>query len=296
MDALKVVDLCKHYPGFDLKDVSFSVKRSRITGFIGRNGAGKSTTLKCLEGAVHPDSGSIAYFGMPFAGNESTSKKRVGFELGAADFYRSKRLSTIADVTKRFYHDWNESAYRDYCQLFALEQSKRVKELSDGMRVKFTLALALSHGPELLVLDEPTSGLDPASRDEILDIFLDMSREKGIGILFSTHITSDLEKCADDILYLQNGRLVGDGPLEAFKDRYAVMPAEEAKRQDVPILGIRKTSLGESALVPSSCGKGSKATLDDIMTHLPPSPSAPVAKGASGRNEPSGNPAIGADE
>lgn len=194
---VEVVGLCKHYPEFTLSDVSFSVEAGSITGFIGRNGAGKSTTLKCLEGSVHPDGGSIAYFGSPFAGHESEAKRRIGFELGGADFYRTKRVAQIAQVTRRFYDNWDEASYAKYCKLFNIDQGKRVKELSQGMRVKFTLALALSHRSQLLVLDEPTSGLDPASREEVLDIFLTLARQQGTGVLFSTHITSDLDKCAD---------------------------------------------------------------------------------------------------
>ena len=170
-----VTGLCKRYPEFTLSDVSFSVEAGSITGFIGRNGAGKSTTLKCLEGSVHPDAGSIAYFGAPFAGHEEQAKRRIGFELGGADFYRTKKVAQIARVTRRFYDDWDEAAYARYCKLFNINQDKRVKELSQGMRVKFTLALALSHRSQLLVLDEPTSGLDPASREEVLDIFLTLA-------------------------------------------------------------------------------------------------------------------------
>ena len=182
---LEVRHLTKHYPGFTLDDITFAIAPGRITGFIGRNGAGKSTTLKCVEGAVHPDSGTIAYFGRPFAGNEHFAKQRTGFEL------------------------------------------------------------ALSHHAQLLILDEPTSGLDPASREEVLDILMDAAHRENAGVLFSTHITSDLDKCADDILYLRDGKLVGSGPLAAFKARYAVAP------------------------LPSDAGIGHPATLEDIMTHLP---------------------------
>ncbi len=264
---VEVVGLCKHYPEFTLSDVSFSVEAGSITGFIGRNGAGKSTTLKCLEGSVHPDGGSIAYFGSPFAGHESEAKGRIGFELGGADFYRTKRVAQIAQVTRRFYDNWDEGSYTKYCKLFNIDQGKRVKELSQGMRVKFTLALALSHRSQLLVLDEPTSGLDPASREEVLDIFLTLARQQGTGVLFSTHITSDLDKCADSIVYIDNGRIVGSGSLQGFKDAYRVVPLDQAQTAGAAILGTRLTAGGGTALVPSDTGIGSPATLDDIMTH-----------------------------
>ena len=264
---LRVEDLVKSYPAFELRNVSFSVEAGTITGFIGRNGAGKSTTLKCLEGAVHPDGGTIEYFGKPYLGNEDTIKEQVGFELNSADFYRTKRLSLIANVTSNFYSNWSDDAYARYCKLFNLDQKKRIMDLSQGMRVKFALALALSHNAKLLILDEPTSGLDPASREEVLDILLKLARSENVGVLFSTHITSDLEKCASNILYIDNGNIIGKGSLSEFKDHYRVAPLDAAKRADAPIYGIRETANGTSALVPARSGIGDPATLDDIMTH-----------------------------
>lgn len=275
MELLRVEGLTKRYPGFSLTDVSFGVEEAHITGFIGRNGAGKTTTLKCIEGAVHPDAGEVFYFGQPFQGHEAQVKRLTGFALGAADFYRTKRLSRIANVTSRFYPNWNPSAFEDYCRRFGLDPNKRVKELSQGMRVKFALALALSHGARLLVLDEPTSGLDPVSRAELLGILLDLARNQGVGVLFSTHITTDLEACADEILYLQDGTLIAQGPLADFEARYAVAPASSARARGVPILGLRRMATGETALVSADYQLGKPATLEDIMTHTPhPSPHA----------------------
>lgn len=264
---VQATGLVKRYPSFLLDDVSLSVNPGSITGFIGRNGAGKSTTLKCLEGSVHPDAGTISYFGQPFAGNEDKAKRRVGFELSGADFYRTKRVATIAAVTSHFYPSWDQTAFEGYCRTFSVDPRKRVKELSQGMRVKFALALALSHRSRLLVLDEPTSGLDPASREELLDIFLRLAREDGVGILFSTHITSDLDKCADSIIYIDGGRIVGSGKLKTFKARFSVALLAEAQREQASILGIRHAVSGDTALVPASAGIGHPATLDDIMTH-----------------------------
>lgn len=261
--------LCKRYDHFALKDVSITVEPGSITGFIGRNGAGKSTTLRCLEGAVHPDAGQIRYFGLPFEGHENEVKQHIGFELGGADFYRTKRVSDIASVTRRFYKDWDERAYTTYCQQFCLDQNQRLRELSQGMRVKFTLALALSHHARLLILDEPTSGLDPASREEVLDIFLTLAHSQSTGVLFSTHITSDLDKCADAIVYIKDGHVVDSGSLMAFKDRYRVVNLAQAQAAGMPVLGTRRTTQGTTALVAaSSCNKGERATLDDIMTHI----------------------------
>lgn len=264
---VRVEGLTKRYPAFALEDVSFEVNPGSITGFIGRNGAGKSTTLKCLEGSVHPDAGAVHYFGRPFAGHEDEAKRQIGFELSGADFYRTKRVRTIAAITRRFYPDWDQDAFDGYCRRFAIDQRKRVKELSRGMCVKFALALALSHRSRLLVLDEPTSGLDPASRDELLDIFLRLARREGVGILFSTHITSDLETCADHIIYIDDGRIVGAGELAAFKDSYRVAPLGEAQATCAAIIGIRRSVSGDTALVSVSAGIGAPASLDDIMTH-----------------------------
>lgn len=142
---------------------------------------------------VHPDAGEALFFGRPLSADEFGVKQAVGFASGGFGFYPLKRLRTVTDVTRRFYPSWDETAYRRYLALFALDENKRVKELSEGMKVKYALALALSHRARLLVLDEPTSGLDPVSRDELLEIFLQLAQDEGISILFSTHITSDLE-------------------------------------------------------------------------------------------------------
>ena len=207
MNVLSVRGLCKRYGSFALRDVSFDVAPGSITGFIGRNGAGKTTTLKSLLDFVHPDAGEALFFGRPLSADEFGVKQAVGFASGGFGFYPLKRLRTVTDVTRRFYPSWDETAYRRYLALFALDENKRVKELSEGMKVKYALALALSHRARLLVLDEPTSGLDPVSRDELLEIFLQLAQDEGISILFSTHITSDLEKCADHIVYLRRGEV-----------------------------------------------------------------------------------------
>lgn len=264
---LEVEGLTKHYPSFSLEDVSFRVEPGRITGLIGRNGAGKSTTLKCLEGAVRPDDGTVTYFGAPFEGHETTAKQQIGFELGGADFYRTKRVSDIAAVTQRFYESWDPRTFTEYCELFSIDTRKRVRELSQGMCVKFVLALALSHRCRLLILDEPTSGLDPASRDEVLDIFLTLARKANVGILFSTHITSDLEKCADDIIHIEDGRVVEAGSMNKVTGAYRIAPLNKARADKAEVLGVRLSVSGDTALVPAASGIGRPATLDDIMTH-----------------------------
>ena len=214
-NVLEIRGLCKEYPKFRLEDVSFSVPRACIMGFIGRNGAGKTTTLKSILNLVHASSGEICYFGMDLRGNEQEIKRRIGYAGGAVDYYKRKKIRDIVAVTKSFYPNWDEEAYRKYMSAFDLDESKSPSQLSEGMKVKLNLCLSLSHRAELLILDEPTSGLDPVSRDELLDIF-DVLRGKGVAVLFSTHITSDLDKCADSITYIKNGRILASEPMESY--------------------------------------------------------------------------------
>lgn len=217
MDALlKIEGLCKRYPGFALEDVSFSLAPGRIMGLIGKNGAGKSTTLKAALNMVSPQSGTVTMFGQDFYRHEKECRQRVGVVFGGIDFYPLKRLSAITAVTRRFYADWDEERYRAYLRRFSLDESRKFKELSNGMKVKYLLALALSHRAELLILDEPTSGLDPVSREELTHIFRHIVKTEGCAILFSTHITSDLDRCADDITYIQNGQVLQSADRETF--------------------------------------------------------------------------------
>ena len=212
---LEVEGLCKAYPGFSLGPVSFSVEAGSIMGFIGRNGAGKTTTLKSVLNLVRPDSGAVRYFGRELKGNEGAVKQRVGYAGGAVNYYPRKKIAHILAVTRRFYDNWDEAANRRYLDIFSIDPQKSPRELSEGMRVKLNLAVALSHRAELLILDEPTSGLDPVSREELLEIFT-LLREQGVAILFSTHITSDLDKCADHITYIRRGKLVASQRMDAF--------------------------------------------------------------------------------
>ena len=215
MSIAEVKNLTKTYPSFKLDNISFRLEEGKITGFIGRNGAGKTTTIKSMLNLVHCDSGSVEFFGMPLNSNESQIKKRIGYSSGTVNWYPKKAIGDIACITKRFYDTWDENVYRKYMKMFELDESKSPSELSEGMKVKFNLLLALSHGAMILILDEPTSGLDPFSRDELLDIFEEL-KHNGTSIFFSTHITSDIEKCADNILYLSKGRIEADSGKEDF--------------------------------------------------------------------------------
>lgn len=206
MSIVKVKNICKTYPAFRLKDVSFTLDEGTITGFIGRNGAGKTTTIKSMLNLIHTDSGEITYFDLPLLEHEKEIKQRIGYSTGTVTWYPRKTIREIVDVTRSFYSTWDGEAYRKYLSMFGLDETKKPMELSEGMKVKFNLLLALSHKAEVLILDEPTSGLDPFSRDELLELF-ETLKDHGVTILFSTHITSDLEKCADSIIYIRNGEI-----------------------------------------------------------------------------------------
>ena len=220
MNVLEIQDLCKTYPGFYLDNVSFSVEQGSVMGFIGRNGAGKTTTLKSVLNLDRPEAGEIRYFGLDLAKHEGEIKKRIGYAGGAVDYYKRKKIRELVAVTRTFYDNWDESEYRRFLNLFSLDENKTPAQLSEGMRVKLNLTLALSHKAELLILDEPTSGLDPVSREELLEAFRYL-RDQGVSVLFSTHITSDLEKCADHITYIAKGRLIASSPLADFLRRSA---------------------------------------------------------------------------
>lgn len=227
MEILKVENLLKKYPKFTLDNVSFSLRQGEIMGFIGRNGAGKTTTLKTIMHLVRLDGGSIEAFGKEFTADELTNRKRIAFSLGGVNFFPFKTVEKLTEVTARFYPTWDQSKFEHYLKVFEIDQKKKIKELSEGMKTKYSLAIALSHNAELLILDEPTSGLDPVSRDEILYIFKQLVSDGKRSVLFSTHITSDLEKCADTITYIRNGKLVvANMTKEEFISAYKLVEIE----------------------------------------------------------------------
>ena len=269
---LTVRGLCKNYPAFRLEDVSFTLEAGAITGFIGRNGAGKTTTINAMLSFVRPDAGKIEFFGLPFPENDREIKQKIGFVSAGMTYYTRKKLSVITKVTKSFYPEWDDGKYRQYMDRFGLSEGKTPAELSNGMKIKYALALALSHGAELLILDEPTSGLDPVSREELVEIFLRL-KDEGKTVFFSTHITSDLEKCADRILFLQEGRLKADDTLDGFQDAWRIA---ECGKEIPPELkqaarGCCRVRDGYTVLIrkEDAAGSGARtASLEEIMIHL----------------------------
>ena len=277
MECLRVNDLCKKYEAFYLDHVSFSLEEGKITGFIGRNGAGKTTTLKSMLNMVHPDSGTLSFFGLNFKDNEEEIKRNIGFVSGGVNFYPRKKIKTITDVTKKFYKAWDETAYQKYMKLFNLDENKTPSELSEGMKVKYSIVLALSHHAKLLMLDEPTSGLDPVSRDDLLDVFLQLMEEEKVTILFSTHITSDLEKCADNIVYIKEGKIFFKGKQDDFLKMYKtveISTPDLVEHLEGKLIGCKKNRNGYSAIIkttdlpiPESVIL-KDADLETIMVHI----------------------------
>lgn len=217
--VLQIHDLIKQYPAFTLGPVSLEIPEGSVTGLIGRNGAGKTTLIKSILRIVRPDSGEIRFFGQEITASEESIKQQIGYAGGAVQYYSRKKIRSILEVTKRFYPAWDDAACRRYMDIFSLDENKTPGQLSEGMKVKLSITIALSHGAKLLILDEPTSGLDPVSRDELLDILSALSAQ-GISILYSTHITSDLDKCADHIVYIRKGRLVAADEKQSFLNAF----------------------------------------------------------------------------
>lgn len=235
MSIVEVRNLNKTYKSFSLSDVSFNIDEGRITGFIGRNGAGKTTTIKSMLNLIHPDSGEVNYYGKPLAENENQIKKLIGYSTGTVNWYPRKKIRDVVDVVKKFYDTWDDESYRKYLDFFSLDENKSAHEMSEGMKVKCNLLIALSHNAKVLILDEPTSGLDPFSRDELLTLFSELKKH-GLAIFFSTHIISDIENCADDIVYISKGKIVAAMP----KDRFASDYSKNGETLEQTILRMEK--------------------------------------------------------
>lgn len=193
-NILEVTNLTKHYPGFSLNNVSFTLKRGFIMGFIGPNGAGKSTTIKLIMNLMKKDKGNIHLFGLDHLKHELEVKERIGFVYDENVFYEELTVKEMKNIIRPFYRRWNEETFQYYVKQFDLPLTKQIKHLSKGMKMKLSLAIALSHEAELLIMDEPTSGLDPIVRSEILDILQHIMEDERKGVFFSSHITSDLDK------------------------------------------------------------------------------------------------------
>ena len=199
---LEVNSLTKMYPAFELKPISFHIKAGEVMGFIGRNGAGKTTTLKSILNLVHPDAGSVRILGMNYLDNEAHIKQQIGYAVGGINYYKRKKLKDIVAITRIFYDNWDNEAYHHYLVAFKLDEDKKIIELSEGMKVKFYLTLALSHHAKLLILDEPTSGLGCAQMLVIADI-LNRLKEEGRTIITVTHDSEFIKHCCDNVIHME---------------------------------------------------------------------------------------------
>lgn len=229
---LKVENLCKEYPSFKLNNVSFELQKGYIMGFIGMNGAGKTTTLKSILNIVQPTSGLVTVLGKPMIGNEVELKQQIGFMMGEANYYSKSKVKVIADVFKRFYASWDENKYQQYLKRFSIDENKNISDLSTGMRVKLSMTFALSHNAKLFIFDEPTSGLDPIARDEMLDLFHEIVEDGEHSILFSTHITSDLDKCADYIIFIRKGEIIANNTKDDIISEHVLVNGKKEELTD----------------------------------------------------------------
>ncbi len=276
MNLLQVQHLSKRYERFHLNDVSFSLEQGFIMGFIGINGAGKTTTLKSILNMVHPQSGEVEILGKNIRGNEVEIKQDLGIVLGEKDLYNSYRIDRISKVVSRFYTNWDNEVYRHYIDRFSIDPGKKVGELSEGMKTKYFLALAMSHHARLFLFDEPTSGLDPAARDDVLEIFQELVEDGRQSILFSTHITSDLEKCADHILYIDNGVIVGSDTKDDFLEGYRLVKGDTQQlneSRNSALVSMKLNPYGFTGLIRStdlplfSDFAVESATMEEIMIY-----------------------------
>lgn len=205
---LEVVNLKKEYKDFVLDNVSFCIESKSIVGFIGTNGSGKSTTIKSILGLIQSKSDKINYFGKPFLKNEKSIKNRLGIVLDEGYFYETLTIEQMKSVIAPVYDNWEEKKFRELLDKFGLSKNQTISTLSKGMKMKFSIALALAHHAELIIMDEPSSGLDPLVRSKLMDILKDVVEQEGCSVLFSTHIISDLEKVADKVILINNGRII----------------------------------------------------------------------------------------
>ncbi len=252
MALLEVRNLCKSFPTFNVKNVSFSIEPGYIVGFIGRNGAGKTTTIKSILNLTKADSGSVSIFGMDLYEHEIEIKQRIGVVLGGFDYYLDKKLRSIARVVSRFYDNWDGSKYLGYLKKFNLDENKRVKELSEGMKVKLALALALSHHAELLILDEPTSQLDPIAADDFLSTLRKLNEDLGLTVILTEHRLEEALPMADMLAVLENGSLIAyDVPQKA-----AMQIKNSAVFDSMPAAVRIFSALGGEGGAPLTVGKG----------------------------------------
>lgn len=251
-NSIEISGLCKSYGDFALDHIDLTLPGGSIMGLIGENGAGKTTTIKCILNLIRRDAGTITLMGYDNIAQERQAKAEVGVVLDECYFHDTLRPRDLHAILSQVYKRWDRDLYNSYLKKFQLPERKFIKEFSRGMKMKLSLAAALAHHPKLLILDEATAGLDPVVRDEILDEFLNFIQDEEHSILISSHITSDLEKVADYITYLHQGRVVLSEAKDVIQDNYgrlACTAQQLSAIQPEDLVRVRKGSYGCEALV-----------------------------------------------
>lgn len=277
--SLEITNLRKSFKYFTLQDLSFSLEKGYIMGFIGPNGSGKSTTIKLIMNLLREEGGEIKVFGMDHREQEKQIKERIGFVYDQNHFYEDLTLGNMKRVIAACYKNWEEATFQDYLRRFQLKERQKIRELSKGMKMKYSLALALSHGAELIIMDEPTSGLDPIVRSGLLEILQQVIQDENKAILFSTHITTDLDRIADFITFIHDGKLVFSRPKDEVLEEYRIIKGGNDILDDEvrgKLLGLREGRFGFEAMtnnlpqIRKALGKEilvEKPSLEEIMIY-----------------------------
>lgn len=277
-NILEINGLNKAYGDFALKDVGFSLPRGYIMGFVGENGSGKTTTIRSILNMAKIDSGKISVFGLDSVTDTIAIKERLGVVFDGLYLAEHLNVKQIEQQLKPFYKDWDSGEFSRRIKEFDLPDGKKVGDFSKGMKMKLMIAVALSHKAELIILDEPTSGLDPVARDELLDILTEYIGDENRGVLFSTHITADVERIADYVTILHSGRVWYTGTKDELTESYAVIKGAE---KDIPsalkekLIGFHAYRNGFDALIATDDLAGipdtleyEKASIDEILVYI----------------------------
>ena len=272
MNSIEIKNLTKRYKTFTLDNISLSIPKGFIMGFIGENGAGKTTTIKTMLNISKRDEGEVTILGQDLDLHEIEIKSKIGYVSGNM-FYPKKTIKEVTKYYQRFYQEWDEDLYNSYLVKFNLDPNKKIDELSKGMQLKYLITLALSHHAELLILDEPTSGLDPVARDNLLELFQTIIENEETTIFFSTHITSDLEKCADYVTFIKDGKIVESSSKDDLIDNYRFVSGTETELEKISprLISYKTNAFGFNGLIKTSdlvkedTVKVGQPSLDDIM-------------------------------
>lgn len=250
-NALEVKNLTAYVGDFALNNVSLELQKGTIMGFVGRNGAGKTTFIKTILDIIPQAGGKVLFDGQPLFGNEATVRAKIGVVFDNPIYPINLKVIKIKSLMAPFYSSFDNSKFDELMERFELDPYKKLSTYSRGMQMKFSIAMALSHNPDLVILDEPTAGLDPFARADVLDLLLEIMQNEDKSILFSTHITSDLEKIADYVTIIDEGRIILYQSKDDILDRYALVQIEKEAMTDelrADLIGLKETAFGYSGL------------------------------------------------